>query len=68
MRQSTVVGKGGKSVKDTVRTSRGTFLRRNMTPVIASVEKRLELWSHYNVSYQEDMQVLRYSDMQKYGK
>lgn len=27
MRQSTVVGAGGKSVTDTIRTSRGTFIR-----------------------------------------
>lgn len=62
-----MVGEGGKSVLDMVRTSRGTFLRRNRTPTIAAVEKRLELWSHYNVSNQEDMQILRYSNFQKYG-
>lgn len=30
---------------------------RNMDPVIASIEKRLALWTHLPVSYQEDMQV-----------
>lgn len=67
LRQSTVVGEGGKSVLDTVRTSRGTFLLRNSTPLLEALEKRLELWSHYNVSHQEDIQILRYSNMQKYG-
>lgn len=67
LRQSTVVGAHGESVLDTVRTSRGTFLRRNTTPTIAAVEARLALWSHHNVSQQEDIQILRYSNFQKYG-
>lgn len=36
--------------------------------MITRVEKRLELWTHHNVSYQEDMQILRYSNFQKYGE
>lgn len=35
--------------------------------MITRVEKRIELWTHHNVSYQEDIQVLRYSNFQKYG-
>ena len=42
--------------------------RRNKDGVISRVEKRLELWTHHNISHQEDMQILRYSDMQKYGE
>jgi isopentenyldiphosphate isomerase len=42
--------------------------RRNKDAVLTRVEKRLELWTHHNVSYQEDMQILRYSNFQKYGE
>lgn len=36
MRQSTVVGAGGKSVTDTIRTSRGTFLRCSAAEALVS--------------------------------
>ena len=141
MRRSTVVGAGGKSVLDTIRTSRGTFLRcaaalskrvhmrrglrqdahavlldtltmqgaawachheqhphptrrwlpaaahgsvghsfvrgpaeadrafafrrRYRDPVVTRVERRLELYTHINISHQEDVQILRYSDGEK---
>lgn len=57
MRRSTVVGANGSSVTDSIRTSYGTFLRRLQDPVIAAVECRLALWTHLNISHQEDMQV-----------
>ena len=46
----------------------GAQCRRNKDAVISRVERRLELWTHHNVSYQEDMQILRYSNFQKYGE
>ena len=41
MKRSTVVGAGGKSVEDTIRTSYGTFLKRQQDPVVSAVERRL---------------------------
>ncbi len=57
MRRSTVVGANGSSVRDGIRTSYGTFLRRLQDPVIAAIERRLAIWTHLNVTHQEDMQV-----------
>ncbi|PNH08112.1 Prolyl 4-hydroxylase subunit alpha-3 [Tetrabaena socialis] len=67
MKRSTVVGSKSEGVVDNIRTSYGTFLRRNQDPVIAAIEERLSLWSHLPVSHQEDMQVLRYGPTNKYG-
>lgn len=67
MKRSTVVGKGGQSTEDNVRTSYGTFLRRLHDPVVRDVEQRLAIWTHLNISHQEDMQILRYGLGQKYG-
>lgn len=67
MKRSTVVGKGGQSTEDNIRTSYGTFLRRLADPVITDVEQRLATWTHLNISHQEDMQILRYGLGQKYG-
>ncbi|PSC72823.1 Prolyl 4-hydroxylase subunit alpha-1 [Micractinium conductrix] len=67
MRRSTVVGAGGESVEDQIRTSYGTFLKRLQDPVVAAVEERIATWTKLNVSHQEDMQILRYSLGQKYG-
>ncbi|KAG2444390.1 hypothetical protein HXX76_001143 [Chlamydomonas incerta] len=67
MKRSQVVGSKEEGVVDDVRTSYGTFLKRNQDPVIAAVEKRLALWSALPVSHQEDMQVLRYGPTNKYG-
>ncbi|KAG2495663.1 hypothetical protein HYH03_006263 [Edaphochlamys debaryana] len=50
-----------------IRTSYGTFLRRNYDPIIAAIEERVAIWSHFPVSHQEDMQVLRYGPTNKYG-
>jgi prolyl 4-hydroxylase len=41
MKRSTVVGAGGQSVEDQIRTSYGTFLKRLQDPVVAAVEQRL---------------------------
>ncbi|KAK9842984.1 hypothetical protein WJX74_005333 [Apatococcus lobatus] len=67
MRRSTVVGDNGGSVTDSIRTSYGTFLRRFSDPVLTKVEHRLARWTHLNITYQEDMQILRYAKGQKYG-
>lgn len=67
MKRSTVVGAGGKSVEDSIRTSYGTFLKRLQDPTVAAIEQRLATWTKLNVSHQEDMQILRYGIGQKYG-
>ncbi|KAI7843911.1 hypothetical protein COHA_002453 [Chlorella ohadii] len=67
MKRSTVVGPGGASVEDSIRTSYGTFLKRLQDPVIAEVEKRVATWTQLNITHQEDMQILRYGIGQKYG-
>ena len=59
MRRSTVVGANGSSVRDGIRTSYGTFLRRLQDPTIAAVERRLAVWTQLNISHQEDMQGAR---------
>ncbi|KAG2495660.1 hypothetical protein HYH03_006260 [Edaphochlamys debaryana] len=64
MQRSQVVSKEGISE---IRTSYGTFIRRNFDPVIAAVEERVSLWSQLPVSHQEDLQVLRYGPTNKYG-
>jgi len=67
MRRSTVVGNKGDSVVDNVRTSYGTFISRYRTKTIGEIEERIATWTKLNVSNQEDIQVLRYSQGQKYG-
>ncbi|KAL4440709.1 hypothetical protein ABPG77_000418 [Micractinium sp. CCAP 211/92] len=67
MKRSTVVGAGGKSVEDSIRTSYGTFLKRLQDSTVAAIEHRLATWTKLNVSHQEDMQILRYGIGQKYG-
>lgn len=67
MKRSTVVGNKNQGVVDEIRTSYGTFLRRNQDPIITAIEERLALWSHLPASHQEDMQVLRYGPTNKYG-
>ncbi|KAL6752059.1 hypothetical protein V8C86DRAFT_2764411 [Haematococcus lacustris] len=67
MKRSTVVGANSRGVVDGVRTSAGTFLRRNQDPIIAAVEQRLAMWSALPPSHQEEMQVLRYGPTNKYG-
>lgn len=67
MKRSTVVGAGGKSVEDSYRTSYGTFLQRYQDKVVQRLENRVAAWTHIPVVHQEDTQILRYSDGQKYG-
>jgi len=67
MRRSTVVGPHGESVVDPIRTSFGMFIRRRHDPIIERVERRIALFTHLPISHQEDIQVLRYVDGEKYG-
>eukprot|EP01025_Chloroclados_australasicus_P011082 TRINITY_DN14802_c0_g1_i2.p1 TRINITY_DN14802_c0_g1~~TRINITY_DN14802_c0_g1_i2.p1 ORF type:complete len:200 (+),score=10.12 TRINITY_DN14802_c0_g1_i2:50-601(+) len=67
LKRSTVVGdKDGGNV-DAIRTSYGMFIPRYYDPVITTVEEKLANWTHLPISYQEDIQVLRYQYGQKYG-
>mmetsp|Transcript_21409 Transcript_21409/g.53924 ORF Transcript_21409/g.53924 Transcript_21409/m.53924 type:complete len:346 (+) Transcript_21409:422-1459(+) len=67
MERSTVVGAGGKGVQDGIRTSSGTFIPRKVDDVITSVEERIARYTHIPLAHQEDIQVLKYEDGQKYG-
>ncbi|KAL6752337.1 prolyl 4-hydroxylase alpha subunit-like protein [Haematococcus lacustris] len=67
MRRSTVVGPGGESVIDEIRTSYGMFIRRCSDPIIERIERRISLYTHIPMSHQEDIQVLRYTNNQSYG-
>jgi hypothetical protein len=49
-----------------VRTSYGSFLPRYYDPVLAGVQERISEWLGVPVSFQEDMQVLRYGQGQEY--
>lgn len=67
MQRSTVVGSDDSGVVDNIRTSYGTFLKRQSHPLLNEVASRLAHWTHLNMSHQEDMQILRYGPGQKYG-
>eukprot|EP00892_Ulva_mutabilis_P010475 jgi/Ulvmu1/77/UM001_0080.1 len=67
MKRSSVVGKDGNGAIDNIRTSYGMFLPRMRDDTIAKIEQRIAAWSNTTVVQQEDMQVLRYVDGQKYG-
>eukprot|EP00798_Chlamydomonas_sp_ICE-L_P021598 gene21598-28597_t len=67
MKRSTVVGANNSGVVNNIRTSAGTFLRRNQDSVISAIEQRLAVWSQLPPENQEDMQVLRYGPTNKYG-
>ena len=67
MRRSTVVGHKGGGVVDNIRTSYGTFIKRLHDPVIARIEQKIAKWTNTTIAQQEDIQVLRYVDGQKYG-
>lgn len=41
--------------------------RRLQDPVVETIETRLAAWTKLEIVHQEDMQILRYSDGQKYG-
>ncbi|KAG1666962.1 hypothetical protein FOA52_004245 [Chlamydomonas sp. UWO 241] len=67
MKRSMVEGPNHTGVVDSVRTSAGMFLRRHHDSVITAVEQRMSAWTHLPISYQEDIQVLRYGVSNKYG-
>ena len=66
MRRSTVVGGDEEYAVSSVRTSFGTFLSRFQDGTLAALEERIALWTHLNVTHQEDPQVLRYAPGQEY--
>ncbi len=45
MKRSTVVGAGGASVVDTIRTSYGMFIRRLHDPIIERIERRISIFT-----------------------
>lgn len=67
MRRSSVVGPKGESVVDKIRTSYGMFIKRLSDPIVERIERRISAFTHFPVSHQEDIQVLRYTAGQKYG-
>jgi prolyl 4-hydroxylase len=66
MQRSTVVGDDDEDAVSSVRTSYGTFLSRFQDGTLAALEERIALWTHLNVTHQEDPQVLRYAPGQEY--
>ncbi len=67
MAKSTVVDSAtGKSVDSQIRTSSGTFLRRNHDEVVSDVERRIAEFSMVPVENGEGVQILRYEKGQKY--
>jgi prolyl 4-hydroxylase len=67
MVKSTVVDNDtGKSVDSTVRTSTGTFFTRRQDEVIERIEKRISLVSHIPEENGEGLQILHYTNGQKY--
>jgi len=67
MKRSTVAGAHGEGVVDEIRTSYGMFIRRLQDPIIERIERRLEVFTQVPLIHQEDIQVLRYTQGQKYG-
>lgn len=41
--------------------------RRRKFPLLTNIEERLSQWTQLPLSHQEDMQILRYAEGQKYG-
>lgn len=68
MQRSTVVGAGGKSVVDNVRTSKGTFLARLHDPIIKRIEERISRISMVPVENGEDIQLLQYEIGEEYKR
>jgi prolyl 4-hydroxylase len=66
--RSLVIGEGGKSVENPVRTSYGTFLIGSALndPVVINVEKRLADWTQIPVENGEALYLLRYELGQEY--
>ncbi|KAJ9512849.1 hypothetical protein QJQ45_029174 [Haematococcus lacustris] len=59
MKRSRVVGQNDEGDIHDIRTSAGTFLARNLDPVLTTVDERLAMWSGLPPSHQEDMQASR---------
>ena len=67
MHEANVVDKEtGKSVVSGVRTSTGHFLSRGQDPIVQRVEERMAAFAMVPVDHGEAIQILRYSDGQKY--
>mmetsp|Transcript_17125 Transcript_17125/g.56020 ORF Transcript_17125/g.56020 Transcript_17125/m.56020 type:complete len:331 (-) Transcript_17125:77-1069(-) len=67
MKKSTVVDNGtGKSIDSQIRTSTGTFFRRQEDDVIADVERRIAEFTMIPVENGEGIQILHYVKGQKY--
>ena len=67
MHEANVVDKQtGKSVTSGVRTSTGHFLSRGQDPIVQRIEERIAAFAMVPVDHGEAIQVLRYSDGQKY--
>lgn len=58
--------KTGHSKMDPIRTSWGGSIERGQTPVISAIEQRIAEWTHLPPDHGEPIQVLRYSNGQKY--
>ncbi len=54
-------------VVDNIRTSYGMFIPRMQDEIVTRVEQRLADWTGQPVVNQEDIQILRYENRQKYG-
>ncbi|CAI5467750.1 unnamed protein product [Closterium sp. Yama58-4] len=67
MERSTVLSESGKSVRDSIRTSDGSFIVKYENAVIRRIEERVAAWTFLPIENQEAMQVLRYRDGQEYG-
>ena len=67
MHEANVVDKQtGKSVTSGVRTSTGHFISRGQDPIVQRIEERIAAFAMVPVDHGEAIQVLRYSDGQKY--
>jgi len=64
--RSTVVGGQNGRVSD-IRTSFGTFIPKKFDKVLEKIEERCAVFSGIPVAHQEQMQLLRYRDGQKYS-
>eukprot|EP01024_Parvocaulis_polyphysoides_P021430 TRINITY_DN20142_c0_g2_i2.p1 TRINITY_DN20142_c0_g2~~TRINITY_DN20142_c0_g2_i2.p1 ORF type:complete len:386 (-),score=35.09 TRINITY_DN20142_c0_g2_i2:402-1559(-) len=59
------VGTSNVQVSD-VRTSYGMFIQRFQDEIVTRVQQKVANWTHLPIEYQEDMQILRYSEGQEY--
>ncbi|KAI3430462.1 hypothetical protein D9Q98_005057 [Chlorella vulgaris] len=64
---SKVVSKDGSGRLDSVRTSKGAFLRKQLDEVMVAIEQRIERVTHLPFTHSEQLQVLKYDKGQKYS-